>query len=66
MRTGKIKIVQNAIDPKLYCFNPIERDSLRTKLKLTDRFVVGNVGRLAEQKNQRFYWMFFLNCIKAQ
>ena len=64
MRTGKIKIVQNAIDPKLYCFNPIERDSLRTKLKLTDRFVVGNVGRLAEQKNQRFLLDVFLEMHK--
>ena len=66
MRTGKIKIVQNAIDPKLYCFNPIERDSLRTKLKLTDRFVVGNVGRLAEQKNQRFLLDVFLELHKKR
>ena len=35
-------------------------------MKLTDRFVVGNVGRLAEQKNQRFLLDVFLELHKKR
>lgn len=50
----KIQILPNAIDVEKYSFRPEIRDSLRKKLGLEDRTVIGSVGRYCYQKNQGF------------
>ena len=46
-------IVNNAINIKKYAFNSKKRKNIRRKLNIKDNVVLlGNVGRLCEQKNQ--------------
>lgn len=54
MDSGKVTIVNNAIDLKKYAFNPQKREILRKELGLTDEFVIGHVGRFMYQKNHDF------------
>lgn len=50
----KIRIINNTIDTKRFCFQPILREQIRRQLELTDKFVIGHVGRLEQVKNQQF------------
>ena len=54
MDSGKVTIVNNAIDLKKYAFNPQKRKILRKELGLADEFVIGHVGRFMFQKNHEF------------
>lgn len=47
-------VVKNAIDVDCFRFDPAVRGEMRSELGLDDAFVVGNVGRLHQQKNQSF------------
>lgn len=49
-----IKIMPNAIEVEKYHFRPEVRKELRNKLGLSNRVVIGNVGRYCYQKNQNF------------
>ncbi len=46
-----VRIVNNAIDTELYRFDLETRRRVRSKFELQDKFIVGFVGRLHEQKN---------------
>lgn len=48
------EVFVNAVDPKKFAFNPIVRDKKRKELKVNGRFVLGTVGRLTHEKNQKF------------
>ena len=51
----KVKIIKNAIDTSKFKFDDQKRNYLRKQLNIKDsEFVIGNVGRLQYQKNQRF------------
>lgn len=51
----KIEIMKNAIDLSKYTYNREIRNEYRKMLKINDGdFVIGNVGRLAYEKNQEF------------
>lgn len=54
IRHSEVTIVPNAIDPELYTFHEERRKVMRQKLRIDDRIVIGNVGRLTTQKNQSF------------
>ena len=54
MDSGKVTVINNAIDLKKYAFNLQKRKVLRKKLGVADEFVVGNVGRFMYQKNHDF------------
>lgn len=49
----RVKIINNAILPESFSFNKNKRIQTRDKYNLNDCFVIGNVGRLEEQKNQK-------------
>lgn len=53
-RSIKCYIVRNAINLKEFYFSREKRNVLRKEYNLTDRFVVGNVARLSDEKNQLF------------
>lgn len=55
----KVHIMPNAIQMQNYTFSQKERDEVRHKLGLENKFVVGNVARLSEQKNHRFLLEIF-------
>lgn len=48
------EIINNGIDLKKFYFNINTRNVIRKEYGLTDKFVVGHVGRLAEVKNHSF------------
>lgn len=50
----KYKIINNAIQLDKFQFNEEIRKNERKKLNLTDKFVIGNVGRFQYQKNHEF------------
>ena len=47
-------ILRNAMDTRKYIFDPQAREILRSQLGVTNKFVVGTVCRIAEQKNPFF------------
>lgn len=50
----KFTVINNAIDTSKYAFNEDTREKVRKSLKLSSSdFVVGTVGRLAKEKNQK-------------
>ncbi len=51
---GKVKIINNAIEPEKFAYNPAERDALRSELGLDGKYVIGHVGRFVAQKNHSF------------
>lgn len=53
-RKNKVKIMVNAIDGEKFTFNNNLRNHLRKNWDFENQFVIGNVGRLAHQKNQSF------------
>lgn len=54
LKSERYRIVPNAVDTEKFAFNPQVRISVRSKLGLDDKYVIGNVGRLHFQKNQAF------------
>lgn len=64
MDSGKVTIVNNAIDLKKYAFNPQKRKILRKELWLADEFVIGHVGRFMFQKNHEFLIDVFAEAYK--
>ena len=52
---NRFKLIHNAVDTEKYKYNQDIRDNIRKELRLENKFVIGNVGRLTEQKN-----LFFL------
>lgn len=51
---GKLHVIPNAIDLERYQFDKKVRDEVRFELGLDNAFVIGHVGRFAEQKNHHF------------
>lgn len=54
-----IKILKNAIDTQKYRFCVRTREKARAELGITDNFVIGHVGRFAQQKNHVFLLKIF-------
>ena len=46
--------ILNGIETKKFAYSEIYREEIRKKLEITDNFVIGHVGHLAEVKNQSF------------
>lgn len=48
-----VKTLRNGVDTNMYKFDIEKRNEFRQKYKLSDNFVVGNVGRFAYSKNHK-------------
>ena len=53
-KDGKIEIIFNAIDLKKYQFLSDVREKGRRELDVSNKFVLGNIARLSDQKNQSY------------
>lgn len=53
-KNKKFKVIHNSIDSKKFLYNESIRNEKRKELNIENKFAVGNVGRLHEQKNQIF------------
>ncbi|MCR4750409.1 MAG: glycosyltransferase [Lachnospiraceae bacterium] len=49
-----VKIMPNAIEVSEFAVNDEQRELIRNKYNIGDRFVIGHTGRLHEAKNHRF------------
>lgn len=54
MEQGGVKIIHNAIDVKRFVFDEKKRQEAREDLKVTDKLVLGHVGRFDYQKNHPY------------
>lgn len=50
----KFEIIKNSIDTEIFYYNRKTREEIRKELGISDKFVIGTVGRLAEVKNTGF------------
>lgn len=65
-KTGKAKVLPNAIDTKKFSYNEAIREKYRQDFSLTDNFVVGHVGRLQKEKNHLFLLEIFAEIAKKE
>lgn len=54
VESGKVFILNNAIEIEKYSFNKSLRDKIRKQYALEDTFCIGHVGRFMSQKNHEF------------
>ena len=66
VNSGKVTIINNAIDLTKYAFNQEKRNKLRNELGLEGKFVVGHVGRFMKQKNHDFLIDIFSEVVKQK
>lgn len=59
MKSNKYAIIRNAIETDKYKFDLKKKNKIRKQYNLSDEILVGNVGRLAYQKNQLFLLEIF-------
>lgn len=61
------KVVRNGIDAEKYAFDLSKRKAIRLHYEIPDTaYVIGNVGRFAEQKNQAFLVDSFAAAVAVQ
>ena len=58
--------IPNGIGTEQFRFDPAVREAVRRELGLSDRFVVGHVGRLCYQKNQHFLLDVFAQALRLR
>lgn len=66
IESNDVYIMKNAIDVSLFAYSEEKRKSIRQILNIENKFVVGNVGRLTEQKNHRFLLNVFAELKKIK
>lgn len=53
-KCAKVKLLNNGVDLNLFQFHAQGREQIREEFDLTDKLVVGHIGRFHVQKNHRF------------
>lgn len=61
-----VQIIKNAIYTKKYAFNVQKKEKIRQKYNLENSLIIGNVGRLQLQKNQKFCIKIIKELIKTK
>lgn len=63
---SKFEVIHNAIDLSKFTYNEEVRIAYRERFHVSDRLVIGNVGRLVRQKNQEFLLDIFFEIKRKQ
>lgn len=66
MHRRAFHFIPNGIEIERFRFQQKEREQTRKRLGISDSFVVGNVGRLCDQKNQEFLIRIFSEIQKLE
>ena len=53
------QVISNCIESNEYSFDPYARNAMRKKFDLTNKIVIGHIGRFSKQKNQTFLVKIF-------
>lgn len=62
----KYRIIENSIDCDSYMYNDHLRNNMRKSLDLSDKYVIGHVGRFNIQKNHEFLLEVFFELQKVE
>ena len=62
---GKFIVLNNAIDLDQYNYSEIDRKEIRNRLCIDDKFVIGHVGKINEQKNHSFIIDVFKEIVES-
>lgn len=62
----KTVMINNGIDTNRFAYDEIKRAEIRTQYQIDDCFVVGHIGRFAEQKNHEFILEIFSQVYKRK
>ena len=54
LKGKNVKVIKNAISGERFKFNERDRKRIRKELNVENKFVIGNIGRFCNQKNQEF------------
>lgn len=54
IKSGKVKIIKNGIDPSRFNYDEDERNRIRREMGIEGKYVIGNVARFKKEKNQVF------------
>lgn len=63
---GKVIVINNAIDLDRLKFSQEDRNRIRNALNIDDKFVIGHVGRMVQQKNQIFLIDIYAEILKKK
>lgn len=63
---GRVYLMRNAIDVEKFRYNAAVRNRLRKQAGLTDKFVIGHIGRFVYQKNHTFLVDVFFEIYKRK
>jgi glycosyltransferase involved in cell wall biosynthesis len=66
INSSKVRIINNSIDVQKFTFNEQTRHECRNELGLTDKFVVGHVGRFSKEKGHAFLVDAFIEVYNRQ
>lgn len=66
VESGKVHIMKNAVDTSKFAFSNEKRIEKRKVLGVEDKFVIGIVGRLSEQKNYPFLWRVYKKVLEKR
>ncbi len=61
---NKFQWIPNGIETERFRFNAADREKIRHQLGVSDAYVIGNIGRLCNQKNQMFLLDVFYEVAK--
>lgn len=64
VKNGKVELIKNGVDIKKFKYNMKIRNIFREKLGISDKVVIGNVGRFTFQKNHNFLLEVFNEYLK--
>ncbi len=62
VKKGNVTLINNGVDVESFKFDKKVREETRKRLGLEKNYVIGNIGRLVSQKNQKFLIDVFYLC----
>lgn len=62
----RAQFIPNAIDVDKFAFDNETRNKIRYELGITDKFVIGHVGRFSHMKNHKYMLQIMEQCIKIE
>ncbi|MBR4731758.1 MAG: glycosyltransferase family 1 protein [Lachnospiraceae bacterium] len=65
LKSGKVKIIKNGVDPQKFYFDGEKRERIREQLGVSNKIVIGNVARFKKEKNHEFQIDVFNELFKS-
>lgn len=59
-----VEVIKNGIDVNRFAFSEDKREKMRKQYGVTDKFVIGHIGRFSEQKNHKFILEIYKEILK--